>query len=107
MKPPRLPSQGGFDAIFFDLDGTLVDTAPDMVAVLTRMQNHHRQEQLPYELARNNVSNGAIGLLRLGFPQADEVELKALHVEYLENYRNALCVESELFPRLRPWWDFR
>jgi len=101
MKPRRLPSQGGFEAIFFDLDGTLVDTAPDMVAVLSRMQIHRRQEPLPYDLARNNVSNGAIGLLRLAFPQADGTELKALHAEYLENYSLALCVESDLFPPLR------
>jgi phosphoglycolate phosphatase len=101
MKARRLPSQGGFEAIFFDLDGTLVDTAPDMVAVLSRMQIHHRQEPLPYDLARNSVSNGAIGLLRLAFPQAGDPELKALHAEYLENYSNALCVESDLFPSLR------
>jgi phosphoglycolate phosphatase len=100
MKSRRLPSHGGFEAIFFDLDGTLVDTAPDMIAVLHRMQHHHRQETLPYELARMNVSNGAIGLLRLAFPQAGDSELGALHAEYLERYSEAVCVESALFPPL-------
>jgi 2-phosphoglycolate phosphatase len=105
MTARRLPSQGGFEAIFFDLDGTLVDTAPDMVAVLIRMQEHHQQAALPYELARNSVSNGAIGLLRLAFPHAGESELKVLHAEYLENYSNALCEESDLFPPLRELLD--
>ena len=105
MRARRLPSQGGFEAIFFDLDGTLVDTAPDMVAVLIRMQEHHQQELLPYELARNSVSNGAIGLLRMAFPQAGETELKTLHAEYLEDYSNALCEKSDLFPPLRDLLD--
>jgi len=97
----RLPSHGGFDAIFFDLDGTLVDTAPDMVAVLMRLQDRHKQPRLPFELARNNVSNGAIGMLRLAFPHADENDLQALLEEYLADYQGSLCIESEVFPPLR------
>ncbi len=96
-----LLSQGGFEAVFFDLDGTLVDTAPDMVAVLLRMQDRHRQDRSSFELARNHVSNGAVGLLRLGFPQADEDELQRLRAEYMENYSNTLCIKSEVFPPLR------
>lgn len=103
-----------FDAILFDLDGTLVDTAPDMVAVLLGMQKDHDLTLLPYELARSHVSNGALGLVRLAFPEADDALLTKLHQEYLERYENAVCVESTLFPELgvlldeldasgRPW----
>ena len=101
MNSNRLPSSGGFEAVFFDLDGTLVDTAPDMVAILTRMQDARNQPQLPYTTTRNSVSNGALGLLRLGFPDASEDELQLLLVEYLKNYENALCVNSEVFSPLR------
>ena len=105
MDAKRLPSQGGFNAIFFDLDGTLVDTAPDMVAVLLRLQDQHNQERVSFELARNNVSNGAIGLLRLAFPHADEDDLQALLEEYLADYQRSLCIDSDVFPPLRELLD--
>ena len=87
-----------FDAILFDLDGTLVDTAPDMVAVLLGMQNDRSLTRLPYGLARSHVSNGAIGLVRLAFPDADDAQAEDLRLEYLERYEKAVCVESTLFP---------
>ena len=103
-----------FDAILFDLDGTLVDTAPDMVAVLLEMQNDRGLSLLPYDLARSHVSHGAVGLVRLGFPDADETQVEELRLEYLDRYEANLCVHSTLFPDLgslldeldaggRPW----
>ncbi len=107
-------SNDTFDAILFDLDGTLIDTAPDMVATLHGMQKEHGLALLPYDLARSHVSNGALGLVRLAFPEADEAQTKQLHQAYLERYADAVCVESTLFPDLdglldkldaggRPW----
>ena len=61
---------GYFEAVLFDLDGTLIDTAPDMVAVLQAMQQSHGLDPVDYELGRAQVSNGAIGLLGLGFPES-------------------------------------
>jgi phosphoglycolate phosphatase len=84
--------------IFFDLDGTLVDTAPDMVAVLTGLQKDNGSRPVPYELARASVSHGALGLIRLAFPAADEHERSRLLREFLERYEQAVCVDSILFP---------
>ena len=89
---------GKIDAVLFDLDGTLVDTAPDMVAVLNQMQQAYGTDPLPYEEARANVSNGAIGLLRLAFPAAAESDFETLHHEYLERYQGSVCMESRIFP---------
>lgn len=92
--------RGRVTAVLFDLDGTLVDTAPDMVAVLQSMQRDHGAAPVGYELGRAYVSNGAVGLLRLGFPDADEARIEALRPEYLGRYRERICEASTLFAGL-------
>lgn len=89
-----------YNAVLFDLDGTLVDTAPDMVAVLHRLQDEYGIEPAPYELARSNVSNGAIGLLRVGFPEIEIEFGDEMHQLYLERYADNLCEESRVFEGL-------
>jgi 2-phosphoglycolate phosphatase len=104
----------GYEAVFFDLDGTLVDTAPDMVAVLTNLQAEEGLETLDYELARSHVSNGAAGLVKLAFPNVDAGNHERLRLRYLEKYQQRVCVDSVLFAGLdelldaldeagRPW----
>jgi phosphoglycolate phosphatase len=84
--------------VLFDLDGTLVDTAPDLVAVLNTMLQEHRRVRMPFAVARNEVSNGAVGLLRLGFGELPPPpELEGLRRRFLQLYREKLCVESRLF----------
>jgi phosphoglycolate phosphatase len=86
--------------VLFDLDGTLVDTAPDMVAVLQALQHDRGLAPVTYERGRAYVSNGAVGLLRLGFPGVDDELLESLRLEFLERYGNSLCVRSEVFEGL-------
>jgi phosphoglycolate phosphatase len=85
-------------AVLLDLDGTLVDTAPDLVAVLNRLLVERGSPRMPYAVARNEVSNGARGLLRLGLgdrASADEVE--RLWPRFLELYAQDIASESRLF----------
>ncbi len=89
-----------YNAVLFDLDGTLVDTAPDMVAVLHRLQQEHGVEPSAYELARSNVSNGAVGLLTLGFPEMEIEFGDDFHQEYLERYAEMVCQDSRVFDQL-------
>ena len=91
---------GRCNAVLFDLDGTLVDTAPDMVAVLQELQRSHGIDPVDYELGRAYVSNGALGLLGLGFPEIEHAVGSELHAAYLERYALRLCEASVLFPGL-------
>lgn len=92
-------------AVLFDLDGTLVDTAPDMVAVLTRMQTSRGDVAVAYDLARSNVSNGATGLIRLAFPNVDDDVHQSLYDDYLTLYAESVCEQSCLFPDLASLLD--
>ena len=89
-------------AILMDLDGTLVDTAPDLVCVLNTILVHRNLPPVPFAIARNEVSNGALGLLRLGFPDSvDNDEIEPLRQEFLDIYTRNVCVKSCLFNGLK------
>ncbi len=96
---------GYFNAVLFDLDGTLVDTAPDMVAVLQAMQEANDLDPVDYDRGRAQVSNGAIGLLSVGFPDIEVSYGDDLHLDYLERYAEAICEESRVFVGLAPLLD--
>jgi N-acetyl-D-muramate 6-phosphate phosphatase len=86
------------NTVLFDLDGTLIDTAPDMVDALNRMLERHGKPRLPYAHVRNTVSRGSLALVKLGFGDAlPEQELKNLQHEYLAVYAEGLCVASRPF----------
>lgn len=86
-----------YNAVFFDLDGTLVDTAPDMVAVLQSMQHERGVDPVSYALGRSHVSNGSIKLLSLGFPEIEVEFGDELHEEFLERYAETICIDSRVF----------
>ena len=84
-------------AVLFDLDGTLLDTAPDMVGALNELRREKSLAALPYELVRGGVSHGAARVVSTGFPDADTQTLAVLQRRFLEIYRGALCRETRLF----------
>lgn len=87
-----------FQAVLWDLDGTLVDTAPDLCAVLTILLKRRRVPLLPYAVARNEVSNGAIGMLKAAFPTlTDTDDLEQLRLEFLDIYLEKICINSRIF----------
>jgi 2-phosphoglycolate phosphatase len=96
---------GHAQAIFFDLDGTLVDTAPDMVAVLQDLQRAYDVEPVPYALGRSHVSNGALGLLTLAFPNEDITPECELLCEFIDLYKEQVCDKSAVFAGLESLLD--
>jgi 2-phosphoglycolate phosphatase len=90
-------------AILLDLDGTLVDTAPDMAAALGVLLAEEDHTPLPFAAVRPYVSKGAAGLVTVGFGDtlaAEEHE--RLRHRYLQVYAEHLCVASAVFPELAP-----
>lgn len=89
------------DAVLFDLDGTLIDTAPDFIAVLNRQRLAHGREPLPAQRIRAVVSQGSRAVVALGFGDLhplDSPELEVLRQEFLAAYLRHLADESRLFP---------
>jgi phosphoglycolate phosphatase len=84
-------------AILFDLDGTLLDTAPDMAGALNELRAERHVAPLPYATVRSQVSHGAARLIKLGFPDADADTFAALQRRFLEIYSGALSRETRLF----------
>jgi phosphoglycolate phosphatase len=86
-------------ALLFDLDGTLVDTAPDLAAALNHTLVQHQQPSLPMARIRPVVSHGAQGLIRLGFGLTPEdVAFAPIREQLLAYYYQHLYQHSRLFP---------
>lgn len=94
-----------FEAVLFDLDGTLVDTAPDMVDALIDVQSVEGHPPISYELARSHVSHGAAGLIKLAFPDVDADTHERLRLGFLERYEQAVCVRTTIFQGLEALLD--
>lgn len=89
-----------YSGIFFDLDGTLVDTAPDFHAGVNRLRRQHGQAEVPYPLIRAVVSDGARAVISAGFPEADATQGELLREAFLTDYQTHLADLSHLFPGL-------
>lgn len=95
MSAPTLPYQ----SVLFDLDGTLVDTAPDFIRVLNRLRESYDRPALPHDVIRAVVSAGARAMVQTGFPEhpVDSPEFARIRQEFLDLYAQGLAEESSLF----------
>lgn len=86
-------------AVLFDLDGTLVDTARDLGAALNHVLAQHALPPCTYEAYREVASHGVKGLLQLGFGDAlAQYNFDALRHSFLAYYQTHNGRESTLFP---------
>jgi phosphoglycolate phosphatase len=98
MTDTRAPRPLKVDAVLFDLDGTLADTAPDLAAALNELRATRGMVALPLAQLRPWASHGARGLLGAGMGIApDAAEYPQLRDAFLDFYASALCVETTLF----------
>ncbi|MEO8674271.1 MAG: HAD-IA family hydrolase [Casimicrobiaceae bacterium] len=93
-----MPRVLAVDAVLFDLDGTLADTAPDLGAALNRVRRDRGLAPVPLARLRPYASHGARGLIGAGMAVTPGDEnYEALRDAFLAHYANALCVDSALF----------
>jgi 2-phosphoglycolate phosphatase len=81
-------------AILFDLDGTLLDTAPDLVAALNMLRGEAGLQPLPFLEVQPLVSHGANALVREAFPGVEPARFEALRSRFLALYAAALAVHT-------------
>jgi phosphoglycolate phosphatase len=94
------------DAVFFDLDGTLADTAPDLGAALNNLREEEGLAALPAEKMRAHVSAGSRGLLGVGFGLVPaDPAYPDLQRRFLEYYEHHICVGTTLFPGMKDLLD--
>jgi len=87
------------EAVLFDLDGTLADTAPDMARTVNLMRTRRGLASVPLELVRPHVSKGARGMICSAFEMtSDHPDFQAMRDEFLALYGENLCVDTRLFP---------
>ncbi len=95
--------------IVFDLDGTLVDTAPDLIATLNHVLAREGLPEVPYAEARKFIGGGAKmmierGLAADGRPCTGDA-LERLYAEFIAHYAGRIAEDSRPFPGLEAALD--
>lgn len=85
--------------VLFDLDGTLLDTAPDLAWALNELRQRHGQPVMPFEQIRPSVSHGGLALIKTGFGlDPEHPQTEPLRQELLSIYRDNIARETRPFP---------
>jgi 2-phosphoglycolate phosphatase len=86
------------NAILFDLDGTLLDTARDLGNALNQILRELKRPTIAYETYRNIASDGAKGMLELGFgEELKNYDFVSLRQQFLDYYESNICVDTDYF----------
>ncbi len=93
-------------AVMFDLDGTLLDTAPDFIAVVNKLLAENKREELPQDVIRAGVSHGSKALVTLAFAIEETHEnFQPLRARLLELYTHHIAVFTKPFPGIQELID--
>ena len=92
-----MPDSHPVRAVLFDLDGTLLDTAPDISRALNALRREQALSPLPDAQVRPCVSHGATAVVKLGFPDVTPEVFESLRERLLILYSQALAVATRPF----------
>jgi len=94
-------------SVFFDLDGTLADTAPDLAAALNQVRHEQGETALPLESIRPLVSLGGNAMVKLAFSiEEDDPEFDGLRIRFLDIYQQRLHQDTHVFPGIHEVLDY-
>ncbi len=96
MNKPTLPQP--LAGMFFDLDGTLVDSAPDLHDALVALCAERGREPPPYEVSRAVTSRGARAIVASGFGDLGQDAVDALLPRFIELYVDTRTARTRPFP---------
>lgn len=86
-------------AVLFDLDGTLADTAQDLALSLNLLLEEQDRALVEYERVRPHASHGSKALIKIGFDiDEGDAEFEPLKARFLRIYQDNLCRKTQLFP---------
>ena len=92
-----MSARTGLQAVFFDLDGTLVDSAPDLVVAMARLRAELGEAPVDVSAIGEVVSKGGRAMLRRGFPGADDARIEVLLPRFLDLYAEAIATHTRLY----------
>jgi N-acetyl-D-muramate 6-phosphate phosphatase len=91
-----------YQAVLFDLDGTLLDTAPDFALALNKLLALKKRPPLTASVIRDIVSNGSAGLIARAFDcSEEEPTFETIRNEFLAIYMDNICRETRPFPGIQ------
>lgn len=94
------------DAVFFDLDGTFIDSAPDFHRLVNQLRAQEGMQPIAYAALRPSVSHGGAAVIRSAFPELSLSRQEQLLSWMLDEYAANPVVDSQLFPGIQALLDW-
>lgn len=92
--------------LLFDLDGTLIDSAPDLAGAANDLRAHHGLPPLPHGQLRPMVGTGARGMVGVAFGVfPDDPRFAELRDAFLARYAERLLEQTQVFAAMVPVLD--